>query len=217
MDDPFDPRQLPGGGRSLALAFELCGALALLDGEEPLAWRRCRSAALRYVDAVRGGRLGHDAALALLRAAIRTWVPRSLDPARRARLDARVPFWVGTVYGLRWDADVRGRASAPADPAPRSAPPRPWSELRAQHRTLHAAAAQSHERGRLGRAALDARWARTLELVATAETRVRERRRVVAESRAWRDAAAGAPPRSWAVPGRHAPPAAATDARRDAE
>lgn len=138
----FDPRSLPDGGRSLGLALDLCSALALLDGDDPPAWPRVRGAALRYLTAVRAGRFSSGVALDLLRRAVGTWTPRSVPPERRARLDARLAFWVGTVYGLRWRVDAapapvsddddealdqRGGDDVVWQPAP---PPGRWAEMR---------------------------------------------------------------------------------------
>ncbi len=117
MDHDFDPRRLPDGGKSFAPALELCAALALLDGDFPRAWRRCRGAALRYVEVVRVGRFSARVALDLLRRAVETWTPGTLDPTRRARLDSRLPFWVGTAYGLRWQAEPARAELARAEPA----------------------------------------------------------------------------------------------------
>src|SRR5687768_17478539 len=139
MDRFFDPRQLPDDGRSLELALDLCTALALLDGDHPSAWRRCRGAALRYVAAIRAGRFPSGVAVDLLRRAVATWAPSELPPERRSWLEARAPFWVGTVYGLRGKT-ARGPAAPqtaepPGEPAP---PPGRWEDMHAWRAALDA-------------------------------------------------------------------------------
>jgi hypothetical protein len=184
MDRQFDPRRLPDGGRTLSLAVELCAALALLDGDEPQAWQRCRGAALRYVEAVRAGGFGAPVALDLLQRAVHTWVPSALDPERRARLDARVPFWVGTVYGLRWDADAAG---APADPD-RSHSPAPapgyWEQMQGWRAALQSRRRELRMRREALGAAAAEREARALALCDTSAERLGESHRIAEEMRA---------------------------------
>jgi hypothetical protein len=172
MDRFFDPRRVPDGGRSLSLAVDLCAALALLDGDDgPRAWRRCRSAALRYLEAVRAGRFGPEVALDLLWRAVATWTPREVDAARGARLAARVPFWIDTVYGLRWRTEARASAPRPAaEPELAVARPLPlpgaWVEMRAWRDAMAAQRVLARERRLTRQRLAEARTSRGLALLA---------------------------------------------------
>jgi hypothetical protein len=69
--------------------------------EDPHTLAACRVAALRYLEALPAG-VGPDGALRRLRATVWAWAPLTLCARGRRLLDARLRFWVGTAYGLRW-------------------------------------------------------------------------------------------------------------------
>jgi hypothetical protein len=69
--------------------------------DDPRSLAACRVTALRYLEALPAG-VGPDGALRRLRATVWAWAPLTLSARGRRRLDARLRFWVGTAYGLRW-------------------------------------------------------------------------------------------------------------------
>jgi hypothetical protein len=79
----------------------LSRAVAELNPADSHALTTCRTAALRYVEELPHG-TGFDDALRSLRTTVWAWAPPTLSGSGRQLLDARLPFWVGTVYGLRW-------------------------------------------------------------------------------------------------------------------
>ena len=184
MDRFFDPRQLPDDGRSFDLALDLCTALALLDGDHPAAWRRCRSAAIRYVAAIRAGRFPSGVALDLLRRAVATWAPSELPPERRGWLESRAPFWVGTVYGLRWQAAPDPAAPRPAEPPCEPAPtPGRWDDIHAWRAALDARRRALRARRSALLTSRSEREARAAQLCRAAAERMAECRRLQAETR----------------------------------
>jgi hypothetical protein len=109
------PRAWPGFGDAVAqLAREAHALLQLhrtvaeLDPDDARTLARCRVTALRYLEALPPG-VGPAGALRRLRATVRAWAPPTLRARARRSLDGRLQFWVGTVYGLRWRADVGER------------------------------------------------------------------------------------------------------------
>ena len=104
----------------IAVLLRFQGALAALDAVTPAGLGRCRAAAFRYSELLQRQRIGPTSALRFLRAAAAAWTPPRLTPAERLRLHARLRFWVGTAYGLRWRTAADGAVGAP-DPtrAPR--------------------------------------------------------------------------------------------------
>ena len=102
--EEFDPTRLPAAGGYVPVVFRLYRALAALDEAVPRTVGICRAAALRYVESLQPQGVGPGGALRLLRVAAAAWAPSRLTADQRLRLDARLRFWVGTVYRLRWGA-----------------------------------------------------------------------------------------------------------------
>ncbi len=82
-------------------------ALATFDAGDARAVAACRTAALRYLEALAPEGVGPGEALRRLRAAATGWGPAGLSADARLHLDARLRFWVGSAFGLRW-RDGRG-------------------------------------------------------------------------------------------------------------
>jgi hypothetical protein len=119
-DDERDPGFLSGGippaGGHVSVALRLHRALAALDDAAPRTVGACRAAALRYLETLQQQDVGPGSALRLLRVAAGASGPADYTMAERLRLDARLHFWVGTVYRLRW-VTAAGDA-APPEPGP---------------------------------------------------------------------------------------------------
>ena len=115
-DPDFHPGRLPAAGVPVPVASRLYRALAALDDAVPRTVGACRAAALRYLETLQQEDVGPGSALRLLRVAAGAWVPAEHSVAERSRLDARLHFWVGTVYRLRW-VDAPGDAAPPGPDA----------------------------------------------------------------------------------------------------
>lgn len=102
-----------------APVLRLVCALAGLDAPGAVGLRRCRAPALRYLESLAARGLGRGDALLRVRRLAERWASPGLTPLERLVLDARLRWWIGTVYGERW----RG-AAAPGARARRSPPGR---------------------------------------------------------------------------------------------
>jgi hypothetical protein len=88
-------------------------ALSGLDEPRGAGLRRCRAPALRYVESLAARGLGRGDALLRLRRLADRWASPGLTLLERMALDERLRWWIGTVYGERWQAAAPHSARPP--------------------------------------------------------------------------------------------------------